>query len=201
MAPSHVADTAPEDAPPSTRLSIEPEIGSIEDLAVAVHEIAWLESREQTEKAKVDQAIRLLKAESEQRRQIKVGRQNTTLTERQAALAAAVTAYVEAHPDVITETGKKTRTFTHGEISLRSTKLSIEPQDEYDWDQVLELVRDLNYRRFYEIVYKLNKSRIIEEVAAGKFEPTKIGCRRVDPVDQVKIKPGHYTVETPCAIG
>lgn len=200
MTPSPIADVAPEDAPPEQRLSFEPEIGSIEDLAVAVHEISWLESREQTENAKVDQAIRLLKAEAEQRRQIKVGRNNTTLTERQAALAAAIVAFVEANPEVITETGKKTRKFTHGEISLRSTKLSIAPQEDCDWDQVLETVRDLNYRRFYEIVYKLDKSRIIEEVAAGKFEPTKIGCRRVEPEDQVKIKPGHYTVETPAAL-
>lgn len=204
MAPNTtVAEVASVDAPPETRLAHEPEVASIEEVAVALQELSWIGSRQSTEKAKLEQAIRLLKADAEKRQQIKVGRHNTTLGERAQVLEQAVAAFVEANKQIITETGKKTRKFTHGQISLRSTKLSIEPLDETTFDDVLEAVRNLNLRRFYETKYSLDKSRIIEEVAAGKFSEgdlTKIGCRRVDPTDQVKIKPSEYSLEEPMAL-
>lgn len=203
MPPTAVAEVAPIDAPPQTRLAFDPEISSIEDAAVALHELAWLESRLATERAKIDQAIRLLKAEAEQRHQIKVGRNNTTLSERAGSLAAALQTFVEANPDEICIGNKKTRKFTHGEISLRATKLSVTPLEDYDWDQVLEEARELGYKRFVKLKYSLDKTRIISDLAPEKLtdvELESLHLNRLDPHDEVKIKPGHYTVEAPAAL-
>lgn len=189
--------------PPEHRLGQTPEVDSPQDIAVALHELAWLEAVISSAHADLEERIRKLKDEAERKLQTEVDGTPVTCAERTERLVAAIEAYVLTHTEVITETGKKTRKFTHGEVSLRSSKLSVELLKGQKWDGVLQAVRDRGFKRLVVTKYAVDKSRLIDELAADKLtdqDLKQLGLKRKPPEDHVNIKPSEYSLETPAAL-
>lgn len=198
---------APIDAPPVKRLKLnedaEAVAQSVEDLAVALCELAWLDSRIATEEAKLEQEIRVVKQAAENRQQIRVGRKTVSYQDRREQLVAAVTRYCEAHPDEIKQGNSKTRKFTHGEIALRQTPLSVAPAEGKTWNSVVDAVRRKGLRRFLQIKHSIIKTRIVSEVRDDKLtegDLFDLNLVAQQPRDEVKVKPSRYTLDPPSAL-
>lgn len=191
------------DAPPKKRLGPEPQIVGIADVALALAELAWIDSRRSTVLAALEGQIALLKAEAEGKQTLKVGRSNVPFAQRTAELQAAIVAFVEANPDEICRDGKKTRKFTHGEVALRMTKLGIELAEGQTWDDVIAAVKEHGMPRFVRVKEDLNKQRIVEELGDEKLtddDLEAIGLSAKRPQNEAHIKLARYTCETPAAL-
>ena len=205
MASAAEAEAASIDAPPEKRLPFDFDQVplSLEGVALALCELAWLKSRIDTEHAKLEQKIGLLKQDAEHAQKIKVGRNNTTLQERHLQLMEACVEFANKHPEEIERDGKKTRKFTHGEISLRLSNLSIEPLDEKQWDDVLAAIKAAGCPRFVKKKESVDKQLIISELSKAKLDRAKLEellLKAIEPENKPVVKPSSYTLATPAAL-
>lgn len=127
------------DARPSKRLGKEPTVKTLDDVDVALHELAWLNSRKSTVDASAEQRIRLIKDEAEKELVVEGG---VKFADRQAALTAAIEAYALAHRDQFVSEKSKSRTFMHGIVAFKDRPARVQFNEGEDKKSVLAKLTD-----------------------------------------------------------
>lgn len=196
-----MSKTAP--SPLKHRLPAKPVVKNLSDIAVALQELSYLASVDSEETAKLNAAIAVLKEASANRRVSTIDGQTIANKDRRQALADAIEKCVKRKPQLITETGKKTRKFTHGDVSLRSTKLSVSPEEDLSFDDVLAALLDQGPRRFIRTVKSVDVTRILQDLQEEKIgdeDLANLHLVRVEPQDEVNVKLSAYTVDAPAVL-
>lgn len=107
------------DARPANCLGPKPAVRSREDLGVALTELAWLYSRQQTVEAALNAKIRLARAGAEEELALTIGEESVPFKARQQALACAIEKYAEKHKTDLLPDDSKTADFLHGQLSWK----------------------------------------------------------------------------------
>src|ERR1700733_15271798 len=108
------------DLVPPRRLEARPIVESIDAVECDLAEIAYLDSREQTIDAAVDQLKRSKEAQARELKHTEVDGERMTFAERRARLFEAVFRYADAHPEIF-PAGSKTLKLVNGKLSYRAT--------------------------------------------------------------------------------
>lgn len=209
----------PKDNPPADRLSSDTRIESIDDLKMALGEIAWIDGRSRTVQAASDQVIALHKREVEKQMQIDVDGTAVPFAQRRLELCELAETFCRAHPEIF-EGDAKSRTFTEGTVSFKASREAIGFQQGHDARRVVKRIDeatdltqqinawiaeagieflDLPISTFVNVSLTLSKSEVLKAYKADELTKADLrsaGLKLVGGEDVFFAKPCEDLVRT-----
>lgn len=99
---------------PAKLLGLDPQVHSLSDVQTALNELSWIDGRETTLAALSRERVEQINAEFGRKMVVDVDGIEVNLSDRRAALKAAIEQFATANPDLMTEGAKRSRKFSGG---------------------------------------------------------------------------------------
>jgi phage host-nuclease inhibitor protein Gam len=125
-APSAIDDILNSITPPDLTLDIKPQIESIEDAELALHEIAWCNAVQAAIRAKLEETMAELNEIATREAAYDVGEERVPIGDRRKILEAELLRWGDEHRTEICQGKKKSAEFRNGKLKWRDAKDAVD---------------------------------------------------------------------------
>ncbi len=191
---------------PAKTLAADPVVESERDVELALAELSWMKSTEESINSELKAEITQLK----ERATNKLKTKRVTFADRTAKLKAALVTYAKgARDQLLAGLTKKTRDFSHGQLAYKMSRQSLELADAGKHAEHIEelkagLIESLKRKRsagvpstdLYDVTVSLNRSRVVSLYGQGRLtaeQLEEVGLTVPPQTEEVTVKLHEYT--------